>query len=214
MLKNTSTNKLIRLALILFALITVVVILFAIISQSNTREVEILVAPTSATVTIDGKTYENGTYRLPAGELTVRIEKPNFITQTFTFDTIKNDRLYAYLLQQDGTFSWYETHQEDDVIMSAIGSREAAARAEAYSQKFPITTLLPIIFAEYDEKYNYTEFRIDGGKFEGCHSDFCLKVTDSTGGNFDIAKELLLEKGINPTDYEILYEYTPIVPLN
>ena len=207
-------NNPIRLALLFTAIIAIIAIILTILFHSTTREVEILVAPTSATVTINGKSYENGTHRLPSGEVSVHIEKPDFISQDLTFNTNENDKLYVYLLQKDGTFSWYESHQEDDIIMSTIGSREAAEKAATYSDKYPITSQLPIIFAEYDDKYNYTEFRIDGGKFEDCSSDFCLKVTDTTGGNFDIAKKLLEEKGINTENYEILYEYTPIVPLN
>ena len=213
MLKNIKSTP-IRLTLLLTAVIAIFSIVLTVVFHSTTREVEILVAPTSATVTINGKSYENGKHRLPSGEVSVHIEKPNFISQDFTFNTNKNDKLYAYLLQTDGTFSWYESHQEDDIIMSAIGSREATKEAATYSDKYPVASQLPIIFAEYDDKYNYTEFRIDGGKFENCSSDFCLKVTDTTGGNFDIAKELLEEKGINPEDYEILYEYAPIIHLN
>lgn len=210
--KGLKTNP-IRLTLLFTVIIAVIAIVLTIIFHSTTREVEILIAPTSAAITINGKHYENGVHRLPSGEVSVHIEKPDFISQDFTFDTTKNNKISTYLLQKDGTFSWYESHQEDDVIMSEIGSREAIKEASAYNEKHPVLSELPIIFAEYDEKYNYTEFRIDGGKFQNCSTDFCLKVTDTTGGNFDIAKELLQERGINPEDYEILYEYTPIIPL-
>ena len=190
------------------------VILTLIFKPAAEKPVEILVAPASATITIDGKPYQNGTYNLKAGTINVHIEKPDFITQDFAFDTTKSDKLYTYLLQTDGTFSWYETHETDDLLLSTIGDYQALKTADTYTASHPAIQNLPIIYADYDEQYNYTEFRIDGGKFDGCSSDFCLKVTDTTGSNLDLAKSLLTEKGINPANYEILYEYKPITLLD
>ena len=189
-------------------------LIFVALSQKSLKKIEILVTPASTTITINGKNYQNGTYDLETGTLDVHLEKPGFITQDFTFDTTKSNKLYAYLLQTDGTFSWYETHEDDDVLMSTIGDYQALKTADAYTANHPAIQNLPIIYADYDSQYNYTEFRIDGGKFDGCSTDFCLKITDTTGNNLDFAKSLLEQKGIDPAKYEILYEYQPITPLN
>lgn len=93
-------------------------------------------------------------------------------------------------------------------------SQAAYEKAKTYSEAHPIIAKLPIIYAHYDANYNYTEFRIDGGEFSGCKTNFCLKVTDTTGGNYDAALEKIREAGFNPDDFQILYEYTPIVPLD
>ena len=55
---------------------------------------------------------------------------------------------------------------------------------------------------------------IDGGMFDGCEGTFCLKITDTTGGNYERAIQMIKEKGFNPDDYEIIYENKPITPLN
>lgn len=204
----------------IFLIIMVTVLFFAgtlvfvALSQKSLKKIEILVAPASTTITINGKNYQNGTYDLETGVLDVHLEKPGFITQDFTFDTTKSNKLYAYLLQTDGTFSWYETHEDDDVLMSTIGDYQALKTADAYTANHPAIQSLPIIYADYDSQYNYTEFRIDGGRFDGCSTDFCLKITDTTGNNLDFAKSLLEQKGIDPAKYEILYEYQPITPLD
>lgn len=202
------------MAIAFTVLIAIISILLTLVFKSSTREVEVLVAPASATVTIDGKTYDNGIHNLPAKEVSVHIEKPGFVSQDFTFNTTTNDKLYAFLLQKDGTFSWYETHHDDDIIMTTIGDYLNSNTANQYIKSYPEIEKLPIIYAAYDGNYDYTEFRIDGGKFEKCSSDFCLKVTDTTGGNFEFAKQLLKEKGIDPEKYELLYEYVPIIPLD
>lgn len=72
---------------------------------------------------------------------------------------------------------------------------------------------LPLIYAKYDQNYNYSEFRIDAGKFKKCKRNFCLKVTDTTGNNLENAKQLLREKSYDPLDYEIIYKYKPIQAL-
>ena len=198
--------------LTLLVFFTVILVISA-LSIKHTVEVEICVAPASATVVVDGKTYENGTYEITAGELSVHIEKSGFVSKDFTFNTTTNQKLYTYLLQEDGTYSWYESHESDALLLTKIGDYETGITASLYAENYSITSVLPIIYASYDAEYNYTEFRIDGGSFSGCDTNFCLKVTDVTGGNLDLAKSKITAAGYNPDDYQILYEYTPITPL-
>ena len=56
------------------------------INLKTTGELELLVAPTSANVTVDGKSYQNGTFRFTIGEHQVKIEKENFETQEVYID--------------------------------------------------------------------------------------------------------------------------------
>lgn len=201
-------------AIILVTLIfaTSVLVIVALNIKSTTK-VEILVTPESSEITINGKTYQNGTFDLPVGKLSVSIKKSGFETQEFTFDSATSNKIYTYLLQSDGTYSWYDEHPEDSSIMTTISDYQADQTAASYTEKNPLIDKLPIVIAEYDQEYNYTEYRIDGGKFDGCKTDFCLKVTDTTGGNLDAAKEQIKSIGYNPDNYQIIYEYVPIIPL-
>lgn len=200
------------LSLLVFA--TIILVITA-LNMKSTGEVEICVAPESATVTIDGKEYQNGTYRLPTGELKVHIEKDGFTSQDLSINNSGANvtKIYAYLVQSDGSMSWYNTHESDALLLNTIGDYLAEKKAEEYTEKHPIISSLPIIYANYDENYNYTEYRIDGGSFPECDQDFCLKITDTTGDNLEDAKSKIREAGFNPDEYEILYEYLPIIPL-
>ena len=189
------------------------VLVLTAIGMNPKAKVEVLVAPASANITINGKSYKNGTYDLPKGEVYVKIEKDGFNTKEYKFNTAQNDKLYDYLLQKDGTWSWYLEHQDDALILNSIGDREAEEMSSSYLAKYPILEKLPIIVSEYDDNDNYIEFRIDGGKDENCDEDFCLIFTDSTGDNLDYAKEKIREIGFNPSNYQIIYTYTPITPL-
>jgi len=197
------------IGLSLLVFFTVILVITA-ISMRTSVEVELLVAPASATTTIDGKEYKNGALRLEPGEHRVHIEKDGFVTQDFSFSTLSTTKIYTYLRQSDGLFTWYQSHPEDSLLLTKIGDYLSDQEASVYSKQNPVIQALPIIYANYDENYNYTEFRIDGGKFDGCKSDFCLKVTDSTGGNFNFAKTKIKEAGYNPDDFQILYEYKPV----
>lgn len=212
MFKFLKSKPFLLVTLVFLTFATLILVIFAL--RTPTARVEVLVAPTSATVEIDGKTYKNGTYDLKKGELSVHIEKDGFISQDFTFNSAESNQISTYLLQKDGTFTWYEQHSDDDLILSQIGGRKSSLKAAAYNESHPLIEILPLIEASYDNEYNYTEYRIDGGNFNGCSTDFCLKVTDTTGGNLDAAKTLLREKGVSPESYEILYEFVPIAPLN
>jgi len=199
------------LVLVFSALIFITIILLVTaLSLKDTTEIELRVAPASATITIDDKVYQNGTFRISSGTHTIKIEKSGFTTKSYAFDTAKTTKIYDYLLEEDGGYTWYLNHKEDALLLTSIGDYEAKLESEKYKSNYPVSTVLPIIYANYDEEYNYTEYRIDGGSFTGCDTDFCIKVTDTTGGNLDAAKQRIRDAGFNPDDYQILYELTPI----
>lgn len=94
-------------------------------------------------------------------------------------------------------------------------SKQDLAFSDEYAKNYPVVKGLPIIYANYDQDYNYTEYRIDIANPSDCQKqDFCLIITDVTGGNEQAAKNALIKKGYNPADYEIIYKYQPITPLN
>ena len=211
--KNNIKRKSI-ITVVVVAIITIIAALIVMAIQYNqTTEVEILIAPASATTLVDGKEYKNGTYRLSNGEHIIKITKENFTPKEFNFNTKDTKKVYAYLIETDGSMNWYLNHEDDALILTQIGSYEADIEEAKYAEENPIIDKFPIVYANYDENLNYTEYRIDAGSFEKCKSDFCIKVTDTTGNNLDAAKKLLKENDIDPEKYEILYEYTPIQEL-
>lgn len=196
-------------------ILLLVLIFLSIIMSKPTAMLDILVAPTTAKVVVDGKEYKNGTYKFEPGEVKVVISKDGFVSQEVNLELREGEtaKLYTYLLPVDGDFSWYLSHEEDMMLLNTIGDAIAHEEGSVYAAENPIIEVLPIIFAEYDANWNYTEFRIDGGKFDECNNPFCLKITDATGGNYEMALGLIREKGFNPDDFEIIYEYKPITPI-
>lgn len=209
-MKKPYIKSLIILAtLIIVCVISIIVTIYI----TSHKKISILVAPVSATITINGKNYTNGTYNLPTGEVTATIQKDGFITKKITINTSETTNIHTYLLQSDGTYTWYLEHPEDATILTTIGGEEAKLLSNDYQNKYPIMQNLPIIFAEYDKEYNYTEYRIDGGSFPDCPIDFCIKITDTTGGNYQPAINKLKSLDQDIEKYHILYEHKPIIPL-
>lgn len=213
--KEKNRKNLMIIAVVGFLLFSVIAIILAIIDGRKSATLDLLVAPSSATITIDGKTYKNGTYRFVPGEIKVIISKEGFKTEekTVALEANVTTKLYTYIMPIDGSFEWYLQHEDEQLLLNTIGDNEASEASASYLEKYPVVNELPIVYANYDKEYNYTEFRIDGGMFDGCKKDFCLKITDTTGGNRDAALEMLKKRGVDVDDYEIIYEYVPIEEL-
>lgn len=176
---------------------------------------DLLVAPVSAEVKINGRTYNNGKHKFDPGTINVEITKEGFRAQNYTIDlpSNKTTKLYTYLVQNDGSLDWYINHQEDQMIMTMIGDAKADEEGKKYTEEFPAIQGLPIIYVDYLSG-PYTDFRVDGGKFPGCKKDFCIKITDTAGNGYEKALNMIRERGYDPDNYEVIYEYMPVEPLN
>ncbi|MBQ9180751.1 hypothetical protein IJ135_01490 [Candidatus Saccharibacteria bacterium] len=209
-------GKILKVVLAVAAVLSLTFMLIrAIINVNRPATVEILMAPSFATAEIRGAEYRSGTYELDPGEAEAVITADGFTTKTMRLGLVGGEttKLYVYLMPEDGSLDWYLAHPEEQMILNTIGDARANAESAAYAEENPIVEVLPIIYANYDAKWEYTEFRVDGGKFEECEKEFCLKITDATGGNYENALELIRKKGFNPEDYEIIYEYAPVEEL-
>lgn len=215
MKKKTKNKFNLPIVIISFLAIAIIIVTIAIFNTFKSSTLDILVAPASATVTIDNKIYKNGTHKFYPGTYHVKIEKENFTTKELDITLNNNEisTLYTYLLESDGSYSWYLSHKDDSMLLTKIGDKTSENLAKSYLETYNITKDLPIIYANYDSSWNYTEFRIDGGNFSECKTDFCLKISDTTGGNYNAALSILKDKGYDPSTYEILYINTPIKPL-
>lgn len=204
-------------ASILFLVIIGLSIFFTIDNSHKTATVNILVAPTFATVEIDHHKFSTDTtIKYYPGNYTAKISADGFESQEITLELSPDQAtdLYLYLTPNSDRSNFYQQNTREATRMQTIVDYLATKSATEYTDEHPITNILPIIVVESDpETFAWTEFRIDYGKFKSCKSDFCLKITDSTGGNRDRAINLIREKGFNPNDYEIIYSYVPPEPL-
>lgn len=204
--------------IVAFIVLVIAAIILFIQDTKRTATLEITVAPSFAKVEIDGKTYKtSGVERLEPGHYSVKVSADDFTPKETEIDLTNGEttQLMLALMPTDGSMQWYIDHPSEMMILNTIGDAEALKTANNYHELYPISKALPIIVVEVDKTtYAWTEYRIDGGTFEGCkNKDFCVKITDSTGGNKDTAYAKIRASGYNPDDYEVIYEYVPVQPL-
>ncbi len=208
-------------SLILIVFVTIIIIV-SIIDSKRTATLETKIVPLSATLTIRDKNYHpNQTYKFEPGEVIVIVSAEGYQSQEVSLNLNDNETttLAIALYASDGTYSTYcqsATYDKECQLFEEIMQIQATQAAAEYAEKYPVSTMLPLNVVEVDpETYDWTEYRIDCGHFEECKNpEFCIKITDTTGGNREHALQKIRDNGFNPNDYEILYEYTPITPLN
>lgn len=205
-------------AAIIFAAITIISVIFYIIDSRKTATLHTIIAPSFAKVLVNNKKFSaNQDIRLEPGEYNITVQADGFQTreQQLVLHDQEITTLALYLNPNEGdAFTWYEIHGDEYAYYLSASNYLANQSANEYAAKYPVSAILPFTVVEVDPvTYDWVEYKVGGGKFDGCASDYCIKITDTTGGNREKALDKIREKGFNPDDYQILYEETPIKPL-
>lgn len=154
-MKNRPEKPYIIISLTIISFLTIIAISIVgiFLNSRKTATLEITVAPASAEILINGKSYRNGSYQLEPGTYPVKISKENFETYEgeISLTAGETTELKKYLLEVGGGTDWYLDHNSDMMIMNSIGDSEADAEADNYSKKDPIFSITPY----YDEKNNH-----------------------------------------------------------
>lgn len=121
--------------------------------DADTSMMEVLVAPSSAKVTIDGMEYVNGEYEIAPGEYKVLVEKDGFEPyESIVIAADKHKSYVAVCLQPvQGNEDYYEVNIED---MQICQSADEIAASTAWDQN-----------ALFDNIFNFTPFHNDGDGF-------------------------------------------------
>ena len=120
---------------VLFVILTLMAVLFAIIEGRKSVSLDILVAPKDAVITLNGERYKNGEYRVEPGEYEVSITHEGLEPYYKVVDFADGEevKMYLYLTGVDGDMSWYLAHSEDDMIVTSIGDYYANKKSQEYS---------------------------------------------------------------------------------
>lgn len=221
-----SYKKIIIALAILVILGIVGVIIYNIMKSA---ELSIIVAPSTATVKIDGKEYSNGQYKFfPQSEVEVEISSPGYQTQTTTINLTPHEvtPLRAALEDEGGGYDSYlaseEAYADLALIAPMIGETRLTDFVEATDRKIAILDILPV-------NENTGEFYADQHGFivsmdasattiqimpsdEDCGVIPCLDVYE-TNGDLNKVKDYIRRKGYDPDAYKYtmneLYLYEP-----
>lgn len=231
---NTSPIKLffhqkwVRIVLVLDLLAIIAVIAVAIFNTTKTAVVTFYVAPTDATITVNGAKYENGTYKFSPGSYDITISHPELNSKTFHYDLASDSStLVTTFLSStdddgDPSFDFYEqssNYYSFQALASIAGKDNnqtidhdtSAEDFVARMQKIlSIESLLPIVDNIYGVPGVNTATtgysirnNIDN---QECQKVACLLVMYYGEGYEEAVAEEIRSIGYNPTDYEIIYE--------
>lgn len=193
----------------------IIVVAIIVVHVSKTATIDIKVAPSEAKIEINGGAYDNfQSYDVAPGNYHVKISMDGMRTREFDF-TLEKDgfqRVWSYLVDENGGFDYYLSHPEEIPILEQVATDEKAeAFLEKYNAVVEIDEELPIKVDDYTENFSdYIEYEIVADDREDCPKVRCLKIIDGTGGNEQAAKDYLKSEGYNLDDYEITYEYQSV----
>jgi hypothetical protein len=195
----------------------IIIIILAIISWTvdSTKiapsAVDVLVSPTTATVKIGEKTYENGRHDLAPGNYHVEISLEEFNTYTddITINPGDNYELYITLDKTVDSAQWYAERPDEDRLYTSISDKNYEKDSRTFAKNNPVVDILPYHCTKYENNYaTYIEYRIDY-KISDDGQNAILLIKDITGDNKKRALQYIREHGHNPDDYQIEYSYTP-----
>jgi hypothetical protein len=205
--KQLKKNRGFLVALITGAIVLVLVsiaIITGIIDARKTASIDVLVAPKSASVKINGHHYGNGFYKVEPGDFTVVITKDGFepYEESFSLAAGETKQLAVYLTQTDGGYDWYLQHPEDDLIMTSVGDKQADATAAQMLEQYPILSILP--HRDNEGTFDYTiSPKFKGNELTGLTIELNTCAEYSKGIYTNEALRWLSGQGYNPSDYQI-----------
>ena len=205
-------HKILSVLLFLNVVAILVAILIIVVQVSKTATVDIMVSPMAATIELNGTKYENmQSHNIAPGDYYVKISMEGMQTKEFDISLDKDEfkRIWVYLLDEGGGFEYYMNHPDDLTILEDVADDEAKAFVAKYREKEAAEQNLPISYtaSQANNGFGFISLSIDLGNDEDCQAEAgsCIVIYDTTGGNYDMAVNMIQENGINPEDYEIIY---------
>lgn len=183
---------------------------FLIYGRIYSAELNILVAPSIATVKVgDAEFSPSGNYKMMPGEYAVEIKAEGFETKTgkIVLSADKTSELHLYLNSNDeSTANWYETHAEDALIVGEIQNAETLKMVNKLLEKEPALKEFPLIVEYYSDDFSeYTKYIISYG-LDDSDRGFYLIMKDYTGVGMIGAISKMQELGMNTVGVELRYE--------
>lgn len=215
------------IALILALITIIIAIIIFLTTYFRPATLILQIAPTSATVTIDGKTYTNGSHQLsPKKQAEVTISADGFQPKTLHLDLKSGtvSKIITYLVPNDNDWVSYTKMQNKDslsLLASAYGYQpwdffytgpklltDDDTSADDFIHKVSLKGLGTIELDQCDGdvcvianvEYNY---------FSECASNLCLKISgyadDITPEILNLVRINLAANGFNLDDYTYFY---------
>ena len=190
---------------IIFAIISISVY-FIIDNLQKTATIEFIVAPLSANIDLNGRSYTSYVeHKIKPGNYELVIQKEGFFEpyyETFYIQDGEQKTIYVELAVIEGT-NWYQDHPEDAAGVDAVLDGKLTAYTEYIIENYPLITVLPITVEYYEPDTTYVYYIISYSFIEGEPPTVLIK--DYTGNNYEKALDRIRLEGYDPAQYTIQY---------
>ncbi len=154
-------EQLLRILVIGFIIISIIAIVAALAVTFVTRigkvELNIVVAPSDSTITLDGEQISAGKIYVTSGDHTLVASHQYFTDDTYAFNTNDIDTsqtIYLLPTPTDEGMNWLLENTNAQLEREAAAGAQNAIEQEALTKSYPIVSKLP---------YKTTDYRIDYG---------------------------------------------------
>lgn len=182
------------------------ILIYALVEIPKTSTLVVGVGPKDAKILIDGKKYENRTYKMRPGTYHVTIEREGYQTQEseVVLEKGATGEVRACLTTDGGNEDWWHnegyTEGENGYYCQAyydMLARRAQAEMEADNKIF---SLMP--YKNYEDGYMIAAQEQEGGKVKVIISLLYCKI-DLQQMSKEMALEWMRGKGLDPETYDI-----------
>lgn len=190
----------------LLVIIIGISVYFIIENMKRSVSLRFLIAPSSATITLDNQSFENSNfYKYYPGDYHLTISRDGFKTYETDITLLPDDTLeFTYSLDiLPGNEDFYQTHPGEAYALETIWANQMIVDSSIVSEKYPLLSVLPINVEYYIQNSRYVHytisFRINNPE------DVTILISDYSGGSHDFALDRIRTEGYNPDDYTIEY---------
>lgn len=190
----------------LFVILLLIISIMSIRKRIYDAKIDLLIAPSSTTIKIDGKDYKNGKHDISSGKHTIELSKDGFQSQQEEIEIKSGETFiyYNYLLGLDSFTNWYETHEDDSLLLESIIPALSEKNLKSLQNKYPLIKQLPINEEYYSKNYSILtkysiSYKIDS------ENQIVIIVTYHTDNSKTAALEKITSLGFNTDDYQIEY---------
>lgn len=194
--------------IIIDIIIALIIATILIVRALKSSTLDILIAPTTATVKINGEVYpSSGSFNFFPGTYEVEISADNFETQKYTLNLEKDSiqKLYTYLTGENGDLSVYNTlDSQETYLLRTLDNnqdKDLSEYLEKSDEYFDFIASLP---------YGYSD---DNGvlcsigvNFQNNKNLIVTKVYECTP---EIVESWIKSKGLDPNYFSITYQDLP-----
>ncbi|MDO4902577.1 MAG: hypothetical protein Q4A21_03455 [bacterium] len=143
--KDILKNKKILFGLIIFVMLIILVIFRWVWESNIAGKIEVLIAPRSGNITLNGKKISNGVHYLNPGKYTIKADHREFIEKSLDFEIKSKEfkKITFALNTKDGTDNWYLRDRQDDIIRGGAGYENIRVNMDKLTKNSPIAKKLP-----------------------------------------------------------------------